>query len=102
MQFNPCMEHKLILDSARHFAETELAPIAAEIDKNATLPLAVIEKMKQLNYFGLQVSRDFGGAGLDSVSAAIVMEELSRVAKKGVKSLLGSWLMLEHADVRFS
>jgi alkylation response protein AidB-like acyl-CoA dehydrogenase len=73
------MKHKLIRDSARHFAETELAPIAAEIDKNATFPTAVAEKMKKLNYFGLQVPKEFGGAALDSVSAAIVVEELSRV-----------------------
>jgi len=73
------MKHKLIRDSARHFAETELAPIAAEIDKNATFPVAVIEKMKKLNYFGLQAPKEFGGAALDSVSAAIVVEELSRV-----------------------
>jgi len=79
LQFNPCMKHKLIRDSARHFAETELAPIAAEIDKNATFPVAVIEKMKKLNYFGLQAPKEFGGAALDSVSAAIVVEELSRV-----------------------
>jgi alkylation response protein AidB-like acyl-CoA dehydrogenase len=73
------MKHKLIRDSARHFAETELAPIAAEIDKNATFPTAVAEKMKKLNYFGLQAPKEFGGAALDSVSAAIVVEELSRV-----------------------
>jgi butyryl-CoA dehydrogenase len=79
LQFNPCMKHKLIRDSARHFAETELAPIAAEIDKNATFPTAVAEKMKKLNYFGLQAPKEFGGAALDSVSAAIVVEELSRV-----------------------
>jgi len=73
------MKHKLIRDSTRHFAETELAPIAAEIDKNATFPTAVAEKMKKLNYFGLQAPKEFGGAALDSVSAAIVVEELSRV-----------------------
>ena len=79
MQFNPCMKHKLIRNSVRHFAETEFAPIAAEIDRNATFPLDVIEKMKKLNYFGLQVPKEFGGAAMDSISAAIVMEEISRV-----------------------
>ena len=54
MQLNPCAKHKLIRDSVRHFAETELAPIAAEIDRNATFPVDVIGKMKALNYFGLQ------------------------------------------------
>ena len=73
------MKHKLIRNSVRHFAETELAPIAAEIDRNARFPREVIEKMKALNYFGLQVPKEFGGAALDSISAAIVVEEISRV-----------------------
>ncbi|PKN52315.1 MAG: acyl-CoA dehydrogenase [Deltaproteobacteria bacterium HGW-Deltaproteobacteria-13] len=79
MQINPNTKHKLIRDSVRHFAETELAPIAAEIDRKATFPLAVIDKMKALNYFGLQVPREFGGAAMDSISTAIVVEEISRV-----------------------
>ncbi len=79
MQFNPCMKHKLIRNSVRHFAETELAPISAEIDRNARFPREVIEKMKALNYFGLQVPKEFGGAAMDSISAAIVVEEISRV-----------------------
>lgn len=79
MQLNPCTKHKLIRDSVRNFAETELAPIAAEIDRTATFPRPVIEKMGQLSYFGLQVPKEFGGAALDSVSMAIVVEEISRV-----------------------
>lgn len=79
MQINPSMKHKLIRNTVRHFAETELAPIAAEIDRDAVFPVAVIEKMKALNYFGLQVPKEFGGADLDTVSAAIVVEEISRV-----------------------
>jgi butyryl-CoA dehydrogenase len=79
LQFNPCTKHKLIRDSIRNFSETELAPIAAEIDRKAIFPREVIQKMRPLNYFGLQVPKEFGGAALDSISAAIVVEELSRV-----------------------
>ncbi|PKN39394.1 MAG: acyl-CoA dehydrogenase [Deltaproteobacteria bacterium HGW-Deltaproteobacteria-2] len=79
MQINPCMKHKLIRDSVRDFAETELAPIAAEIDRNAVFPLDVIKKMGKLNYFGLQVPKEFGGVAMDSVSASIVVEEISRI-----------------------
>ncbi|MCX5847951.1 MAG: acyl-CoA dehydrogenase family protein [Deltaproteobacteria bacterium] len=79
MQINPYPKHKLIRDSVRHFAETELSPIAAEIDRSATFPVEVIGKMKALNYFGLQVPKEFGGAAIDSISAAIVVEEISRV-----------------------
>jgi len=79
LQLNPCAKHKLIRDSVRTFAETELAPVASAIDRAATFPREIIEKMRPLNYFGLQVPREYGGAALDSVSAAIVVEEISRV-----------------------
>ncbi len=79
MQFNPCMKHKLIRNSVRHFAETELAPIAAEIDQQRRFPSEVIAKMRDLNYFGLQVPKEYGGAAMDSISSAIVVEEISRV-----------------------
>lgn len=79
MQFNPCMKHKLIRNSVRHFAEAELAPIAAEIDQQRRFPREVITKMRDLNYFGLQVPKEYGGAEMDSISSAIVVEEISRV-----------------------
>ncbi len=79
MQFNPCLKHKLIRATTRNFAETQLAPIAAEIDQNRIFPHDAINKMKELNYFGLQAPKQYGGAALDSISAAIVVEEISRV-----------------------
>lgn len=79
MNFNPCMKHRVIRKTAREFAEAELGPIAAEIDREARFPWEVVEEMGKLNYFGLQVSPEYGGAGLDTISYAIVIEELSRV-----------------------
>lgn len=79
LQFNPCMKHKLIRNSVRHFAETELAPIASDIDQHRRFPRDVIAKMQALNYFGLQAPAEYGGAALDSISSAIVVEEISRV-----------------------
>jgi len=73
------MKHKLIRNSTRHFAETELAPIAPEIDQQRRFPRDIIAKMRDLDYFGLQVPKEYGGAALDSISTAIVVEELSRV-----------------------
>jgi alkylation response protein AidB-like acyl-CoA dehydrogenase len=73
------MKHKLIRNSVRHFAETELAPIAAEIDQERKFPEEVIAKMRDLNYFGLQVPKEYGGAEMDSISTAIIVEEISRV-----------------------
>jgi alkylation response protein AidB-like acyl-CoA dehydrogenase len=72
-------KHRAIRNSVRIFCERELAPIARELDAEARLPWEVIEKMGPLGYFGLQVPPELGGAGLDSLSTAIVIEEISRV-----------------------
>ncbi|MCK7512127.1 MAG: acyl-CoA dehydrogenase family protein [Desulfobacterales bacterium] len=62
------------------FAEAELGPIAHEIDRDARFPWEVVEKMRPLNFFGLQVPKEYGGADLDSISYAIAIEEISRVS----------------------
>ena len=80
MDFNPDMKHKVVRKAVREFAETELAPIAHDIDREARFPWEVIEKMKLLNYFGLQAPREYGGADLDGISYSITIEELSRVS----------------------
>ena len=79
MDFNPCTKHKAVRKTVRKFAETELGPISHEIDRDSRFPWEVIEKMGPLNYFGLQVPKKYGGAGLDTVSYAITIEEISRV-----------------------
>lgn len=65
--------------SVRAFCEREILPLARELDAEARFPWEVVEKMAKLGYFGLQAPPSLGGAGLDSVSAAIVVEEISRV-----------------------
>ena len=80
MVFNPCMKHKLVRGAVRDFAEAELSPVAHEIDREARFPWEVIEKMRPLNFFGLQVPRKYGGADIDSISYAITIEEISRVS----------------------
>lgn len=73
------MKHKVVRKSVRKFAESEISPIVYEIDRNARFPWEVIEKMRPLNFFGLQISKKYGGACLDSISYAIAIEEISRV-----------------------
>ena len=73
------MKHKAVRKAVRKFAETELGPIAHDIDRNSRFPWEIIEKMRPLNYFGLQVPKAYGGADLDCISYAITIEELSRV-----------------------
>jgi hypothetical protein len=80
MDFNPGMKHQLIRKTVREFAENEIRPLAAEMDKGPGFPDDLMEKMKPLHYFGLQVPMHLGGADLDSISYAIVIEEISRVS----------------------
>ncbi len=80
MDFNPCIKHKVVRKAVRMFAETELAPIAHDIDRDARYPAEVMEKMRPLQFFGIQSAKAYGGAALDSVSYAIAIEEISRVS----------------------
>ena len=80
MDFNPSIKSKALRKAVRMFAEAEIGPIAHDIDRDARFPLDVAEKMRPLNFFGLQAPKTFGGAEMDSLSYAIVIEEISRVS----------------------
>src|SRR5438874_5047877 len=72
-------EHVQIRDSVREFVTREVLPIADELDNaEKEIPMPVIGKMAELGYFGLIFPPEYGGMGLDSLSMAIVTEELSR------------------------
>jgi alkylation response protein AidB-like acyl-CoA dehydrogenase len=67
-----------IHDTARRFADSKIRPRAAELDETEAFPADLYEEMGKLGLFGVTVPEDYGGAGLDALSYAIVMEELSR------------------------
>ena len=73
-------KHRVLRQSVRRFCDRELRPIAGQIDQEARFPWEVVEKMGSLGYFGIQVPKDLGGAGLDAISYAIIIEEVSRVS----------------------
>jgi butyryl-CoA dehydrogenase len=73
-------KHRAVRQSVRRFCDRELRPVAMQIDQEARFPWEVVEKMGALGYFGIQVPKSLGGAGLDAVSYAIIVEEISRVS----------------------
>ncbi len=79
MRFEPTMKQAVIRRTARKFAESKLAPAAAEMDRSSHFPWDIAKEMADLNYFGLEIPAQYGGAQLDTVSGAIVIEEISRV-----------------------
>lgn len=79
MNFDFTEEQKMIQDSAKDFAENEIAPTAVERDKNAIFPTEIVKKMGELGFMGMMVSPDYGGAGMDTISYVLAMIEISKV-----------------------
>ncbi|HVH90989.1 MAG TPA: acyl-CoA dehydrogenase family protein [Candidatus Acidoferrum sp.] len=79
MNFDLTEEQKLLKQTIRDFAETQIAPGAAARDEAARFPTELIPKMAELGLFGIMIPQEYGGAGLDTLSAAIIGEELARV-----------------------
>ena len=77
MDFDLSEEQKLILETARDFAAREVAPKAAELDKTGRWPDEIVKRMGELGMMGMTVPTEYGGAGLDAVSYALAMEEIS-------------------------
>ncbi|HXN99827.1 MAG TPA: acyl-CoA dehydrogenase [Candidatus Acidoferrales bacterium] len=78
-------EQELLQRSVREFAEAEVKPHAKEIDETGRFPLDNFKKAAELGLTGVAVPENYGGAGMDHVSYAIVIEEISRVcASTGV------------------
>jgi butyryl-CoA dehydrogenase len=70
-------EREMIRDLVRAFARERLAPHAAEWDRNATFPREALKAMAALGVFGVCVPEQWGGAGLDHVALALVIEEIA-------------------------
>lgn len=79
MNFDLTEEQKLLKQTIRDFAETQIAPGAAARDEAARFPTELIPNMAELGLFGIMIPQEYGGAGLDTLSAAIIGEELARV-----------------------
>jgi len=79
MDFNFTEEQTAIRDTARDFAENEIAPTSVERDKNAEFPYDIIKKLGESGFMGMMVSPDWGGPGFDTISYVLAMEEISKV-----------------------
>ncbi|TFW28322.1 acyl-CoA dehydrogenase family protein [Massilia horti] len=70
-------EHQMIRDALRSFSQERLAPNAARWDREHHFPKAELKELAQLGAFGVAVPEEYGGAGLDYVSLALVLEEIA-------------------------
>ncbi|MFC5648656.1 acyl-CoA dehydrogenase [Paenibacillus solisilvae] len=79
MNFELTAEQSMIRELIHDFAEAEVAPGALERDRTGAFPIEIFEKLAKLGLMGLPFPEQYGGAGADTVSFAVVVEELSRV-----------------------
>ncbi len=71
-------EHEMIVQAARDFAQNEIVPIAPEFDESGDFPLETIRKMGEMGFMGIQVSEEYGGAGMDTMAYVLALEQISK------------------------
>jgi short-chain 2-methylacyl-CoA dehydrogenase len=72
-------EQELLRRTVRDFAESRVGPVAEELDREERFPYDLVTEMAELGLMGIPISEEFGGAGADTVSYAIAIEELTRI-----------------------
>ena len=79
MDFELSEEHRILRDTVRAFAESEIRPVARELDDREEFSVELTKKMGELGLFGIVVPEEYGGQGMNALAAIIAIEELARV-----------------------
>lgn len=79
MDFELSEHHRLLRQSVRDFARSEIAPHAQGWDKEERFPLELVPKLAQMGLLGIRIPEQFGGSGMDRLAYAICVEEIARV-----------------------
>ncbi len=79
MHFQLTEEHEMIRKAARDFAVNELLPGVIERDEHQKFPAEQVKKLGELGFLGMMVDPKYGGAGLDTISYVLAMEEISKI-----------------------
>jgi alkylation response protein AidB-like acyl-CoA dehydrogenase len=72
-------EQELVRETVREFARERVAPVAEELDRESRFPYDLVAELGELGLMGLPIAEEYGGAGGDTVSYALAVEELTRV-----------------------
>ena len=79
MDFSLSTDHEILRESVRKFAESEIRPVARDLDKREAFSYDTMAKMAELGLFGIFVSEAYGGQGMDYLSYIIATEEIARI-----------------------
>jgi len=78
MKFELTSEQKMIQDAAKDFAQKEIAPVAATLDKEETFPADIVKKLGELGFMGMTVPTEYGGGGMDTLSYIVALEQIAK------------------------
>jgi short/branched chain acyl-CoA dehydrogenase len=79
MNFDLSAEHELLRDTVRQFALEKIAPVAEELDREKRFPYEIVAELAALGLMGMTIPEEYGGAGTDTLSYALAIEELTRI-----------------------
>jgi short/branched chain acyl-CoA dehydrogenase len=79
MHFDLPDDHRLLQETVRDFAQQEIAPVAADLDREKRFPYEIVAKMGELGWMGIPFPEEYGGAGGTTLQYALAVEELTRV-----------------------
>jgi short-chain 2-methylacyl-CoA dehydrogenase len=79
VNFDLDQEHELVRSTVREFAEQRVEPVAEELDRESRFPYDLVAELGELGLMGMTIPEEYGGAGTDTVSYAIAVEELTRI-----------------------
>jgi short/branched chain acyl-CoA dehydrogenase len=79
MNFELTEEQELLRRTVRDFSESQVAPVAEELDREERFPYELVAELAELGLMGIPIAEEYGGAGADTVSYAIAIEELTRI-----------------------
>jgi short/branched chain acyl-CoA dehydrogenase len=79
VNFDLDQEHELLRDTVRRFALEKVAPVAEELDREHRFPYEIVAELAELGLLGMTIPEEYGGAGTDTLSYAIAIEELTRI-----------------------
>jgi alkylation response protein AidB-like acyl-CoA dehydrogenase len=79
LDFDLEQEHELVRSTVRDFAQKRVAPVAEELDRQGRFPYELVGELAALGLMGMTIPEEYGGAGADTVSYAIAVEELTRI-----------------------
>ncbi|MFQ5504504.1 MAG: acyl-CoA dehydrogenase family protein [Planctomycetota bacterium] len=78
MDFTFTEEQEMLRETVRSWTNSELKPLAAQIDQEHEIPASIIEQIKELGFLGVHLDEEYGGAGLGEIGICIFMEEITR------------------------